>query len=92
MPMSADEAVEAIARHEDAAHHLTSEELAPYTAHRQAAEAAIREAFAIADRARAELEKLEATMVVLWGEAELWVTETAQRDLLKRILGEEGST
>lgn len=35
MPMSAEEVIEAIARHEDAAHHLTTEELAQHAERRR---------------------------------------------------------
>lgn len=50
------------------------------------AEAAIREAFAIADRARAELARLEAEV-----DGSIGVTRVIaelQRDMLKRIIGE----
>lgn len=60
MPMTADEAIDAIAQQVDAEHHLTNEEAAPHTERRRVAEAAIREAFAIAARARTELAQLEA--------------------------------
>jgi|LSQX01.1.fsa_nt_gb hypothetical protein len=51
MPMSAEEVIEAIARHEDAAHHLTTEELAPHAERRRTAEARIRLAFAVLEEA-----------------------------------------
>lgn len=89
MPMSADEAVETIARHEDAAHHLATEELAPYTAQRQAAEAAIREAFEVRDRAREELARMEALARQNGGLP--FASAERQIALVKRILGEEGS-
>lgn len=87
MPMTADEALTAL---RECAYYdglgVTSAGLAEDA---EAAEAAIREAFATDDRARAELARLEAKV-----DGSIGVTRVIaelQRDMLKRIIGGEGS-
>jgi hypothetical protein len=90
MPMSADEAIRAIVDQIDLEHHnIAMMDARERRSRRAAAEAAIREAFAIADRARAELERLEAEHPVPL--QQLANPAHALIVTLRRILGEEGS-
>ena len=78
MPMTADEVCRALIHEADRMEGFYAEE-----------EAAIREAFAIADRAREELERLEAEHPVPL--QQLGDPAHALIVMLRRILGEEGS-
>lgn len=93
MPMNADEAIEVIRIYEASEfgamgnpydHDVTHEEVS-------AAEAAIREAFDVAARARAELARLDEYVSRFGSQGADVRSERRDRDLLRRIIDGEGS-
>ena len=83
--MKAEEVIEALTA--EPAEKLGMRETMEYLAAQRAAREAIREAFAIADRAREELAILEADVARGGYGWEPW--EESRRALLQRIIGEE---